>query len=272
MKFSIIMPLLNGAQFLPAAIASLQAQSETDWELIVADGGSTDGSLEIANESASADNRLRVVSEPDSGMYDALFKGLARAAGTWIGWLNSDDLYTPWALATVDEFTEETACDWVTGIPACWDEKGRLRYLRPAGSYSQRRIAGGWHHDRLLGNLQQESMFFSRRLLEKLTPDEIAQIRKMKFAGDFLLWRRLAQHVPLEVIPSVLGGFRRHGDNLSAKNADAYRDEVMSTAPAALPEPLSSMAALIWRRRASWALMQRADAADRRMLTKLAQR
>ena len=272
MKFSIIMPLLNGARFLPAAIASVQAQTERDWELIIADGGSTDGSDAIAREFAGADDRIRLFTEPDAGMYDALLKGLAQARGEWLGWLNSDDLYTSWALATIDEFTDHTECDWVTGVPACWDDKGRLRYLRPAGHYSQKRIAAGWHHDRLLGNLQQESIFFSRRLFERLTPDEISQIRNMKLAGDYYLWRRFARHAPLDVIPSVLGGFRRHEKNMSTVNAEDYRKEVMSTQPFTLPAPLAQAAALLWRMRSSWELMRSANEADQKMQAQLRKR
>ncbi len=272
MKFSVIMPLLNGARFLPAAIASVRTQTEPDWELIIADGASTDGSKEIAQESARADDRIRIFSEPDAGMYDALLKGLAHARGEWIGWLNSDDLYTPWALATIDEFTGGKGSDWVTGIPACWDEKGRMRYIRPAGRYSQNRIAAGWHHDRLLGNLQQESIFFSRRLFESLTPDEISRIRKMRLAGDYLLWRLFARHAPLDVIPSVVGGFRRHEENRSSVNAEAYRKEVTSTAPFTMPAALAQTAALIWRIHTSWELMRNAHDADQRMQTELAKR
>ncbi len=266
MKFSIVMPVLNGAEFVSAAIESVAAQTEDAWELIIVDGGSRDETPSIAARHAR-DPRIHFVSEPDDGMYDALLKGFARSRGDWLCWLNSDDLLTPWALATGRHYFESRDCDWITGAPGSWDASGRLRSVRPAGRYDQRKIAAGWHHDGLLGFLQQESMFFSRRLFDKLTPAEIAEIRKLKFAGDFLLWRRLAQHAPLQAIPSVLGGFRRHRANMSASNAAAYRAEVSSTNPFTLPAFIAAPLALAWRVRSAWALVKLADHAERELLS-----
>ena len=272
MKFSIVMPVLNGARFLPTAIESVAAQTDPDWELIIVDGGSNDETLEFADRFAKADSRIRFTSEPDDGMYDALFKGFARATGDWLCWLNCDDVYAPWALSTVRHHIENHDCDWVTGAPGSWDAAGRLRSVRPAGGYDQRKIAAGWHHDRLLGYLQQESMFFSRRLFEKLTPAEIDEIRKMRLAGDFLLWRRLAQHSPLEAIPSVLGGFRRHGANMSSANTSAYRTEVMTTNPFTPPAFVAAPLALFWRMASAWQMVKLADRAERNLISEAAQK
>lgn len=265
MKFSVVMPILNGERFLNSAIASIRAQTHDDWELIIVDGGSTDQSLPLANAHAQEDHRITIVTGGDNGMYDAIFKGFERATGEWLSWLNCDDLYAPWCFATVDEFASDNGASWITGYPGCWDDAGRLRYARPAGLYPQKLIAAGWFHDRLLGYLQQESMFFSRDLLGRLTPEEIGRVRAMRYAGDFLLWRRFAKHARLEVAPTVLGGFRRHEGNLSTRNAEAYAEEVRTTEAFFPPRLLAGLVAAPFRLASSWAMMRAAAKADGRM-------
>jgi glycosyltransferase involved in cell wall biosynthesis len=265
MKFSIVMPVLNGARYIECALASIEVQSYNDWELIIMDGGSTDGTLDIAMAHAESDHRISVTSEPDSGMYDAVLKGFEKASGRWLAWLNSDDLYAPWCLATVAEFVEAKDCRWLTGYAGCWDENGRLRYARPGGLYPRRLIRAGWFHGGLLGCLQQESTFFSRELLGELTEEDIKRVRSMKYAGDFLLWRLFANHAPLEVLPSVLGGFRRHTANLSLANHDAYTHEVKATIPFAPPRAIAGMIATPYRLLSSWAMMRAAAHADDRL-------
>lgn len=95
---SIVMPSLNQAAFLREAVASVLHQDYENLELIVADGASTDGTQEILTEIALRDSRLKWFSAPDNGPADALNKALAKARGTIIGWLNSDDCYTPGAI------------------------------------------------------------------------------------------------------------------------------------------------------------------------------
>lgn len=92
------MPCFNPGPFLQEAVASVLAQPEC-LELLIADGGSTDGSLEALKEFASADARVRIIPGPDQGPADALNKAFAQARGTLIGWLNADDLSSPGALA-----------------------------------------------------------------------------------------------------------------------------------------------------------------------------
>ncbi|WP_375210633.1 glycosyltransferase family 2 protein [Hyphococcus sp.] len=261
--FSVITPVLNGARFIGAAIDSVTAQSNTDWEMIVVDGASTDDTAKIVADKSSGDKRIRLLSEPDQGMYDALLKGVDAAQGEWICWLNSDDLYTPWAFSSLAAAAQKDSPQWVSGYPACWDEHGGLRYVRPLGAYSQKKIAAGWHHQNLLGNLQQESIFFRRSLFEKLEAEQRERIRAMRLAGDFLLWRFFAEHAPLMVIPTVLGGFRRHQENMSAQQHEAYMAEVLSTDPFTLPAPLSRLTGYAYRLLAARAAIRLSAEADK---------
>lgn len=94
---SIITPCLNRAAFIREAVESVLAQNYPNFEHIVMDGGSTDGTLDILR----AYPHLRVVSEPDRGMYDGINKGLRLACGEIIGLLNTDDLYAEGCFDTV---------------------------------------------------------------------------------------------------------------------------------------------------------------------------
>ncbi len=94
-RFSIVVPTLNRRQMLSGAIESIRAQHWPDTQIIVVDGGSTDGTVEeFGNE-----RDIEFSSGPDRGVYDAFNKGLARATGDLVGILNSDDCYEPGAFA-----------------------------------------------------------------------------------------------------------------------------------------------------------------------------
>ncbi|MDR0339738.1 MAG: glycosyltransferase [Desulfovibrio sp.] len=88
MRFSIIMAVLNGARFLQRALNSVLTQTSDSYEIIVQDGGSADGSLEILK---AYEKRAALVSEPDNGIYDAWNKALVRAGGDWALFLGADD-------------------------------------------------------------------------------------------------------------------------------------------------------------------------------------
>jgi len=100
MRISIITPSFNQRAFLEQTAQSVLGQiGNFELEWIVVDGGSTDGTVEFLG--GLNDPRLRWISERDAGQSDAVNKGMQRANGDVIGWLNSDDLYTSGALANV---------------------------------------------------------------------------------------------------------------------------------------------------------------------------
>lgn len=100
-KISVITPSYNQAQFVEATLQSVLDQNYPNLEYIVIDGGSTDGSAEIIER--YADQLTYWVSEKDSGQSQAINKGLRRATGDILCWLNSDDTFLPGTLAFVAE-------------------------------------------------------------------------------------------------------------------------------------------------------------------------
>lgn len=241
MQVTIVTPVLNGARFLEAMLDSIQRQPHTGWRHIVVDGASTDGTLEILQRRADGDPRLTVLSRPGSSLYEALLEGFGAAGPEdLIGWLNADDLYTPWALSeAVRLMTGPGAPAWISGLPALWDAEGTLRAMHATAWRPRGAIRRGWFNDGFLGCLQQETMFFRKSLIDGLTDAERGLVLSQKLAGDFVLWRAFARQAPLVTFPLLLGGFRVHGNNRSIRQAELYAQEVRALGGAMPPQWLA---------------------------------
>lgn len=132
MRFSIITVTYNSKIYLAETIRSVLTQDYTDFEYIIVDGGSSDGTLEIIKSLAAADDRIRWVSEPDDGISDAFNKGLKLASGDIVGIINSDDTYSAGALSAVAAaFAADPACDVVHGDMLRFQGETPLFRLKP---------------------------------------------------------------------------------------------------------------------------------------------
>lgn len=127
-NFSIIIACYNSQKFLSLAIDSLLSQTYKDFEVIVVDGGSNDGTLEVLKSYGKKISRW--ISEPDSGIYDAWNKGIRLSKGRWIGFIGADDVYLPNAL---EEYAKYVACysemDYVSSRVELFDGMGRSRII-----------------------------------------------------------------------------------------------------------------------------------------------
>src|SRR5579864_8457246 len=100
MNFSIVTPSFRSSRWLKLCIASVADQAGVEFEHIVQDAGSDDGTLEWLPH----DTRVRAYVEKDSGMYDAINRGYRRAKGDLLAYLNCDEQYLPGALQKVRDF------------------------------------------------------------------------------------------------------------------------------------------------------------------------
>ena len=142
MKVSIVTVCRNAAATIADCVSSVLAQQGPDVEYIVIDGLSTDDTLRRIEPFASRIAHL--VSEKDSGIYEAMNKGLARATGDVIGYLNADDVLAgPDTLATLaDAFTAHKA-DIVFGDVEIYGKSGRLRRIYCGRSFRPRKMGAG---------------------------------------------------------------------------------------------------------------------------------
>ena len=252
--FVIVTPVMNGAKYVGATLQSIAAQTDPDWVHYLVDGGSTDGTLEILEKAVADDPRRRLITGKDRGLYDAVFKGFDQAAadgtaqpGTICTWLGSDDLLAPWAVATLRHEFAETGADWMAALPAIWDFAGRQVVVQTSNWYPRSWIRLGLFNNGALGSIQQESTFFSYRLLSNLPADAVETIRTSRYAGDFLLWREFSRRAALTPAPVTVSGFRQHGANLSTVGDSAYLDEVRASGVWIPPKWLRRVLRMIYR-------------------------
>lgn len=142
MKVSIVTATYNSAATIEDTIKSVLSQSYEDWEHVIVDGGSEDGTVEIVERYREQyGGRLSLSSEPDHGIYDAMNKGVRRAKGDIVGILNSDDFYTSETVLErlAGEFVKDGGVDAVYGDIMYVDEKDTSRVVRYYSSAGFRR-------------------------------------------------------------------------------------------------------------------------------------
>lgn len=111
---SVIVPVYNVEDYLDACLDSLQAQTFSDIEMVCVNDGSPDGSREILAKRQKEDARIVIVDKPNGGLSSARNAGINAACGTYIGFLDADDRFTPNACQRIAEAFAETDADVVT--------------------------------------------------------------------------------------------------------------------------------------------------------------
>ncbi len=202
MKITVITPCLNSAATIESTIKSVLAQNFADLEYIIVDGGSTDGTLEIIERYHKP--FFKVITEKDSGLYDAMNKGVRAATGDVVGILNSDDFYyDSTVLKTVAEALNVGATNACYGDLQYVDRAKTdsvVRFWR-AGEYSSSKLKNGW--------IPPHPTFF----VKKSVYNELGVYRTdMKIAADYeLMLRFLLKKTIIRYIPKTLVCMREGG-------------------------------------------------------------
>jgi glycosyltransferase involved in cell wall biosynthesis len=242
---SIVTPSFNQVSFLEQTLRSVLEQDYPRIEYIVIDGASTDGSADIikkyALESDSLLSRSQKrasgihkidfwVSEKDSGQAEAINKGLARATGDIVAWINSDDFYFPGAIASaVKAFEFHPDAGLVYGDTVAVDEKGEFIHFP---KYAQ------WSLEDLLtfNIIGQPAVFMRRDVLLKagfLDPS-------FHFLLDHQLWIRMASHAPMVYVPEQWAAGRFHDSAKNVAQAAKFGEEAFRILDWAKSDPLVS--------------------------------
>jgi glycosyltransferase involved in cell wall biosynthesis len=218
-KISVVIPNLNDKTFLEQAILSVVYQEYPNLELIMSDGGSTDGSMEIVEKYAKY--FTTIISEPDTGQANAVNKGLACATGEVMGWLNSDDQLMPGSLQLMNQlFSADKKVEWITGRKTMLLDSGAIYQIGEPRPWSWLRFMGGDYK-----YIQQESTYWRKSLWEKSGGflDE-----RLRLALDLDLWLRFFEHADLYSVDSLIGAFRKRVGQRSADQRDAYELESLA--------------------------------------------
>ena len=211
MKISVITPVLNSVTTIEDCIKSLHSQTYENWEHIIVDGCSTDGTLDIIKRYLN--KKTILISEPDNGLYDAFNKGIKLASGNIIGILHADDLY---AHNKVLEMVANVFLNY--DVSSCYgdllyvsrsDPNKIIRYWK-SGNYKPGMFRFGWHPP-------HTTLFIKKEIYEKYGYFNT----DFKIAGDYEIMVRFFERYKITTfyIPSILVKMRVGGkSNKSLKN------------------------------------------------------
>lgn len=229
-SISIIMPAYNCERFLLATLDSLLSQTVTDWECIIVDDGSQDGTAAVAAAYASRDTRIRVIQQPNGGPSVARNRGFQEChpASKYVTFMDSDDIYLPDALSRLKtELANNPQAIGAHGLADYIDENGER--VNPGEFADQGRQRYGFDGRRkVLLDTSQPTTFDVLVDNNVLYPPGLILTRKEfydkvgpfdeSFRGpeDWDMLIRLSRHGDFQFINQVILLYRRHSSNLSA--------------------------------------------------------
>lgn len=204
-KISIVTPSYNQGEFIEETIKSVLSQDYSNFEYIIIDGGSTDGSVEIIK---NYEQHLSFwVSEKDMGQSHAINKGFNKCSGEIVCWLNSDDLLEQGALHRVAKAFVEDKANVVVGRCIMFSSDNiENTLLLDSGSISFYSMLRFWKNHFCP---PQPSIFFKRSVLE-----EVGYLNEeLHYGMDLDLWLRMAYKYSFHSLPLILSKYRIHDNS-----------------------------------------------------------
>lgn len=202
---SLAMTVYNRQNYLAQAVDSILAQTYPHWQLTIWDDGSTDTSAHIGCQYALSDDRIQFVPAPHQGSQHALCAALADANSQYIGWVDSDDLLAPAALAaTVEILDRSPDVGMVYTDHLIIDAENRVKGLG-------HRCQIPYSKDRLLIDF----MTFHFRLIRREIYDRVGGIDPDMYVEDYDLCLKLAEVTEIYHLPQPLYYYREHPQSIS---------------------------------------------------------
>jgi len=210
-KITVVVPSFNQGQYLEETLLSVINQGYANLELFVVDGASVDNSVEIIKKYQN--NITWWISEPDKGQSDAINKGLVKATGEIITWLNSDDLLTPNSLFSVSQHFSQLAEDvgLIHGGTILFDAKRQLKTDWGYHPSLERNLAGM--------AFPQPSAFFLKEYLDKVGGKLNNQFH---YGMDYDLFCRLACVCRFVPVRDIFSKYRLHDNSKSVRDQDKF--------------------------------------------------
>ena len=220
MKLSIITVCYNSGKTIEDTFKSVQSQSYKDIEYIVIDGGSKDNTLELINQYKEIIDYT--VSEKDKGLYDAMNKGIEKATGDVIGFLNSDDLFCDdMAVEKVmNVFNENSKIDSVYADIYYVDQNNTDKIVRKWITGKQKTFKKGWHP-------AHPTLYIKKKVYNQYGGFNL----KFKLASDFEIMLRFIEkykistiYLPEPLIKMILGGeTNKSVENIFRQNKECIK-------------------------------------------------
>ena len=216
LTLSIVTPSYNQAEFIQETIDSVLNQSYACMEYLIMDGGSKDLTVPILKTYGDS---IQWVSEPDHGQADAVNKGIRKASGDIIGWINSDDVYYPGTFAAVMDVFEKN--------PDVNVLYGDADHIDRNGNYLEDYYTEEWNYERLkeICFICQPTVFFRRKTIEKngyLDP-------KRQYSMDYDLWLRMGKTEHFYYLKRKLAGSRLYAENKTLGFVENVHLDIMDT-------------------------------------------
>ncbi|MFC4599694.1 glycosyltransferase [Cohnella hongkongensis] len=213
---TIVTPSFNQGKFIRETIESVLSQDYKNVEYIVMDGGSTDETVDILK---SYGDRIQWVSEKDGGQADAVNKGIRKAKGEIIGWLNSDDTYLPGAISqAVRFFQRQKDVGMVYGEGYHTTENGDIIDRYPTESFNMDRLAQNCF-------ICQPTAFFRKEVLVN-----VGMLNKdLHLCMDYELWMRIGKQYEIAYIPYFVATSRMYEDNKTLSRRKEVFTEIIKT-------------------------------------------
>lgn len=214
-RVTALMPVYNNERYIAAAVESILNQTFRDFEFIIIDDGSSDGSLQMLERYAREDSRIRLASRPNTGYTIALNEGLRIARGEYIARMDADDVASP------ERF--EMQVQYLDDHPDCTVVGGNVLLIDRDGDPIREMCLGYSHEEIDAAHMQGKggAIIHPAATIRKSALDRVGEFREdYECAEDLDIFLRLAEVGRVANLPEVVLRYRQHLSSIGYSRAD----------------------------------------------------